>query len=377
MGNTLAPIKARAAVVRELGKPFQLETVDIAAPREHEVRVRIVGVGICHTDIVVRDGFNVPVPVVLGHEGSGVVEAVGAHVKNVKVGDHVVLSYNSCGSCAACKMEQPPFCQAFFPHNFSGVRPGDNSSPLSADGAMIHGNFFGQSSFATYAIAHERNTVVVDRALPLDILGPLGCGIQTGAGTVACTLGFRKGQSIAIFGGGGVGLSGLLAAVAIGASKAIVVELNPERAKLALSLGATHVINPKETPDVLAAIREASGGGVNHAMDSTGRPQVMETAFQALLPGGMLGLIGVPPPDGTLTLNLMDILVRGVGVKSVLEGDADPQVFIPQMLRWYREGRFPFDKLIGKFAFEQINEACHASESGKVIKPVLLMPRSN
>ena len=309
----MTSITAKAAVVRELGKPFQMEDIQVAAPREHEVRVRIVGAGICHTDIVVRDGFNVPVPVVLGHEGSGVVESVGSRVKNVKKGDHVVLSYNSCGTCPACKQDQPPFCQQFFPNNFSGVRPLDGSSPLSSGGAMLHGNFFGQSSFATYAVAHERNTIVVDKGLPLDLLGPLGCGIQTGAGTVANTLGFRKGQSIAIFGGGGVGLSGLLAAVAIGASKAIVIELNPERAKLALSLGATHVINPKDTPDVLAEIREASGGGVSHAMDSTGRPQVMETAFQALLPGGMLGLIGVPPPDGTLTLSLMDILVRGVG----------------------------------------------------------------
>lgn len=373
---TAQAITARAAVVRELGKPFQIEQIKVAPPREHEVRVRIVAAGICHTDIVVRDGFNVPVPVVLGHEGSGVVESVGSHVTRVKPGDHVVLSYNSCGTCAACQLDQPPFCQQFFPNNFSGVRPLDGSSPLSAKGQMLHGNFFGQSSFATYAIAHERNTVAVDKKLPLKLLGPLGCGIQTGAGTVANTLGFRKGQSIAIFGGGGVGLAGLLAAVAIGASKAIVVELNPERAKLALSLGATHVINPKETPDVLAAIREASGGGVSHAMDSTGRPQVMETAYQALLPGGILGLIGVPPPDGTLTLNLMDMLVRGVGVKYVLEGDADPQVFIPQMLRWYQEGRFPFDRLIGTFSFDQINEACHASEAGKVVKPVLLMPEA-
>jgi len=376
MGSTIAPVNATAAVVRELGKPFQMETIEVAAPRAHEVRVRIVAAGICHTDIVVRDGFNVPVPVVLGHEGSGIVESVGSRVKSVKVGDHVVLSYNSCGACGACKSDLPPFCQAFFPHNFSGVRPDDNSSPLSSKGGMLHGNFFGQSSFATYAIAHERNTVVVDRGLPLELLGPLGCGIQTGAGTVANTLGLREGQSIAIFGGGSVGLAGLLAAGAIGASKAIVVELNPERAKLALSLGASHVINPKETPDVLSAIREASGGGVNHAMDTTGRPQVMETAFQALLPGGMLGLIGVPPPDGTLTLNLMDLLIRGVGVKSVLEGDADPQVFIPQMLRWYQDGKFAFDKLIGKFEFDQINDACHASETGKVIKPVLIMPKS-
>lgn len=376
MSGSVGVVTAKAAVVRELGKPFQIESIEVASPREYEVRVRIAGVGICHTDIVVRDGFNVPVPVVLGHEGSGVVDAVGTKVSRVKVGDHVVLSYNSCGHCSACHDERPPFCLGFYPHNFSGVRPGDNSSPLSSSGAMLHGNFFGQSSFATYSIAHERNTVVVDKSLPLEIMGPLGCGIQTGAGAVANALGLKKGQSIAIFGGGAVGLSGLLAAVALGAANIIVVEINPERVRLAKSLGATHVINPKETPDVLAAIKELSGGGVTHAMDSTGRPAVIEAAFQSLLPGGMLGLIGVPPPDGVLSINLMDLLIRGVGVKTVIEGDADPQLFIPQMIRWYQDGKFPFDRLVQKFAFDQINEACHASEMGTAIKPVLVMPQA-
>ena len=162
--------------------------------------------------------------------------------------------------------------------------------------------------------------------------------------------------------------------VSLRAANIIVVEINPERRQLASSLGATHVIDPRETPDVLAAIRELSGGGVTHAMDSTGRPSVIETAFQCLLPGGMLGLIGVPPPDGVLTINLMDLLIRGVGVKTVIEGNADPQLFIPQMIRWYQVGKFPFDRLVRKFRFDQINEACHASETGTAIKPVLVMP---
>lgn len=373
MSASVQPVKAKAAVVRELGKPFQIESIEVAAPRDDEVRVRIAGVGICHTDVVVRDGFNVPVPVVLGHEGSGVVEAVGSKVSRIKVGDHVVLSYNSCGQCQTCRDERPAFCLSFYPENFSGVRPEDNSSPLSAGGAMLHGNFFGQSSFASYAVAHERNTVVVDKSLPLEIMGPLGCGIQTGAGTVARALDLRKGQSIAIFGGGAVGLSGVLAAVALEAAKIIVVEINPERGRLAKSLGATHVINPKDQPDVLAAIKGLSGGGVTHAMDSTGIPSVIATAFQALLPGGMLGLIGVPPPDGMLHISLMDLLIRGVGVKTIIEGNADPQEFIPQMIRWYQDGKFPFDRLISKFSFEQINEACLASEKGTAIKPVLVM----
>ena len=166
-------IQGKAAVIRQVGGPFAVEDVEVAAPRAHEVRVRIVGAGMCHTDLVARDGFPVPMPIVLGHEGSGVVEAVGDHVTSVAVGDHVVLSFNSCAACPTCDDHQPAYCYNFLAHNFSGVRPGDGSSPLSQKGQVIHGNFFGQSSFGTYAIAHERNTIKVDKDLPLSILGPL------------------------------------------------------------------------------------------------------------------------------------------------------------------------------------------------------------
>ncbi len=372
MSTASESISAKAALIRQVGGPFSIEEIEVAAPREHEVRVRMVAVGMCHTDLVARDGFPVPMPIVLGHEGSGVVESVGSAVKNIKVGDHVVLSFNSCSDCPSCSKEQPAYCYNFFANNFSGVRPADGSSPLSQKGEQVSGNFFGQSSFGTVAIAHEKNTVVVDKSLPLELLGPLGCGIQTGAGAAILSLGLKKGETLAIFGGGAVGLAGLLGARAVDAGTVIVVEPNAERGKLALELGATHVINPKQTENVLEKIKELSGGGVNYALDTTGIPDVIAIAVETMLPNGMLGLIAVPPPEATLPANMMSMLVRGVGVKCITEGDADPQVFIPQMLEYYKAGKFPFDKLIKTFAFDQINEAAKASESGEAIKPVMV-----
>lgn len=366
------PLAASAAIVRQVGGPFTIESITVAAPREHEVRVKMVGVGMCHTDLVVRDGFPVPLPIVLGHEGSGIVESVGSGVTTVKPGDHVVLSFNSCAACPSCDNTQPAYCYNFLANNFSGVRPGDGSTALSQNGTQIAGNFFGQSSFGSYAVAHERNTVVIDKDLPLEIMGPLGCGIQTGAGAVVLSLGLKAGQSLAIFGGGAVGLSGLLGARAIGAGTVIVVEPNEGRRKLALELGATHAIDPKAEADVLAKIKELSGGGVNHAFDTTGIPAVIGVAVETMLPNGMLGLVAVPPPDATLPANMMSMLIRGVGVKYITEGDADPKVFIPQMAAWFKAGKFPFDRLVTKFKFSEINEAAHSSEKGGAIKPVMV-----
>ena len=372
MSAAAQTVNAKAALVRKVGGPFTVETIDVAAPRDHEVRVRMVGVGMCHTDLVARDGFPVPLPIVLGHEGAGVVESVGAKVTRVAPGDHVVLSFNSCNACPNCGDHQPAYCFNFMANNFSGVRPADGSTPLSQGGATVHGNFFGQSSFASVAVAHEINTIKVDKSLPLDSLGPLGCGIQTGAGAAVNSVGLKKGQSLAIFGGGAVGLAALLGARAIDAGTVIVVEPNEGRRHLALELGATHVVNPKDTPDVLAKVKELSGGGVTHALDTTGIPAVIGVAVETMLPRGCLGLIGVPPPDAMLPANMMSMLLRGVSVKYILEGDSDPQEFIPRMLGWYKAGKFPFDRLIKKFKFEQINEAAHASEKGDAIKPVLV-----
>jgi Zn-dependent alcohol dehydrogenase len=365
-------VTAKAAVLREAGKPLSLEQIEVGPPRDDEVLVRLAGVGVCHTDIVCRDGFPVPRPIVLGHEGSGIVEAVGSRVGNIKPGDRVVLSFNSCGHCDSCAHDHPATCAQFLPFNFAGVRLADGSTPLSQGGQPLHGMFFGQSSFATYAIARGVNTVKVGNDVPLELLGPLGCGIQTGAGAVLNSLKLRASESLAIFGGGAVGLSALMAAVAAGSKRIVVVEPNPERRKLASTLGATAVLDPRETADVVAAVREASDGGVNHSLDCTGIPAVIGQAINSTLPGGTAGLVGVPPPEAAIPVTLLDLLIKGVTLRPITEGDANPQTFIPQMIALHRDGRFPFDRLIQKFRFDQINEAMHAAETGKVIKPVLV-----
>jgi len=371
MGSAAQRIAAQAAVLREFGGDFKLETVHIDAPRAGEVLVCMGGSGICHTDLLMRTGFPVPLPIVLGHEGSGVVEAVGPGVKRVKPGDHVVLSFNSCQQCPSCLKSQPAYCHQMVEYNVSGLRR-DGSSALSQDGAKIHANFFGQSSFATHAIAYEVNTVPVPKNLPLEILGPLGCGVQTGAGAAINALRLQPGDSLAIFGGGGVGLSALLGALAVGAGPVIVVEPNAGRAALARELGAAHTIDPANSAHVLEEIKSLSGGGVTHAIDTTSIPEVVATAAESLLHNGMLGLLGFPRMDAMLQLRMMSMFSRGIGLKYIMEGDSDPQEFIPRLAELYRDGRFPFDRLINKFRFTDINAAAHAAETGEAVKPVLV-----
>lgn len=363
---------ARAAVLRNVGGPLEIEDVRISEPKGDEVLVRMVGVGVCHTDLVCRDAFPVPLPIVLGHEGSGIVEAIGSEVRNLKSGDRVVLSFNSCGQCSNCLDGHPSNCLQMLPLNFGGAQRVDGGQVLDAAGKPVQGLFFGQSSFGTYAVAREINTVKVDDDLPLEILGPLGCGIQTGAGAAINSLGIRPGQSLAVFGGGGVGLSALLGARAVGATQVVVIEPNAERRALALELGASHVFDPFADGDLVAAVRAATGGGVSHSLDTTGLSAVIGNAINCTLPGGTVGMVGMPAPDAAVPATLLDLLTKSVTLRPITEGDANPQVFIPRMLALYREGKFPFDRLITRYRFDQINEALHATEKGGAIKPVLV-----
>ncbi len=363
--------RARAAVLREAQKPLRIETIDVAPPRLDEVRVRLVATGVCHTDIVCRDGFPVPMPIVLGHEGSGIVESVGADVQDLAEGDHVVLSFNSCGACQNCASHDPAYCLSFLGLNFGGARLEDGSTPLSQDGQQIGGNFFGQSSFATYAVARARNVVKVDRSLPLSLLGPLGCGIQTGAGAIMNSLQVKAGRTVAIFGAGAVGLSGVMAAKALDARAIVVVEPNAGRRALALELGASVAIDPRDGSDTLAAIREASGG-IDYALDTTGIPAVIATAADTLISNGKLGLVGISPMEAPMPMTIMSLYMRGLSVKCIVEGDAEPRTFIPQLAALFKAGKLPIDRLIKTFSLDQINEAIAASERGDVIKPVIV-----
>ncbi|CAN5402489.1 NAD(P)-dependent alcohol dehydrogenase [soil metagenome] len=360
-----------AAVLHELGGNLTLEKVTLEDPRADEILVEIVAVGLCHTDIATIAGaLPFPLPAVLGHEGSGVVVSVGSAVTKVQPGDRVAISFASCGDCPACKSGHPAYCHNFMALNYAGMRP-DGSSVASNDAGRVGSSFFGQSSFATHAITRERNVVKVPDDFPLELAGPLGCGIQTGAGAVMRTLEAFAGSSIVVFGGGSVGLSGVLGAVVQGCSTIIVVEPVEARRQLALSLGATHVIDPAAGP-VAEQVRGICPTGVNFAFDTTGIPVVLTDAINSLGNQGVLALVAVPSdPNAVLTLPLIQALVLGLSVKTVVEGDSNPDEFIPELMALYKAGRFPFDKLIVSMPFESINEAIAAQHDGSAVKVVL------
>ena len=364
-------MKIRAAVLRQGDQPYSLETLELAGPGPGEILVRIVATGMCHTDVVPRApefAALAPLPIVTGHEGAGIVEEVGAGVTEIKNGDHVVLSFDSCGTCASCRGGHPAYCATFLPRNLSG-RHLDGSSPTTdASGKPVGGRWFGQSSFASYAIASPRNAVVVDPSLPLELLGPLGCGIQTGAGSILLAMSVRAGTSIAIYGAGAVGLSAVMAARIAGATTIVAVDINPKRLELARDLGATHAIDGKAS-DIVEQLVALSGGGLDYTFDTTGLPPVIVGAVMALKPLGVCGIVGVRGADLVLPPLSLEV---GRQIIGIIEGDAVPQRFIPQLLALWKQGRFPFDKLIGKFPFAKIDEAEHASLSGEVVKPVLM-----
>ena len=360
-----------AAVIREKSQPFIIEELELDDPRPDEILVRIVAVGLCHTDLTIKNN-PVVLPAVLGHEGSGVVEKVGRQISKVKPGDHVVLTFVSCGQCINCQQGHPSYCLRSFAPTFSGTRP-DGSTTLKKADERIHGSFFGQSSFATYALVGERNVVKVRSDVSLDILGPLGCGVQTGAGAVFNSLHVKVGTSIAIFGMGTVGLSAVMASVVSGCSTIIGIDLNPDRLKMAKKLGATHVINAKKD-DPVAKIHEITGHGVEYSLESTAVPKVLRQAVDSLQRLGVCGLMGGAPVGTQVTFDMNSILF-GRTIRGILEGDSVPDFFIPQLIELCRQGNFPVEHLITFYELEQINQAVNDVLEGKVIKPVLRMPK--
>jgi len=364
-------MKILAAVLATHDAPFEIREVEISDPHPGEVLVRVVGAGMCHTDLLARTpGAPFPLPIVLGHEGSGVVEKVGQGVTSVVAGDKVVLSYSSCGKCNNCATGVPQYCDLFFPLNFMGTRL-DGSTPVTTlDGKNLGCCWFGQSSFANYAMASERNVVKVTADdVKLELLGPLGCGFQTGAGAVINSLRARPGTSIAIYGAGAVGLAAVMAAKIAGCSTIIAVDLHENRLSLASELGATHTLNAKLTTNIVEAVQQITGGGAQYAFDTTGVQSVVRGAVDALRATGVCCLVGAGLAEFTLDGSGF---LFGKTVMGVIEGDAIPGDFIPKMIEWHRRGQFPIEKLIKTYRLDQINEAQHDSETGVTIKPVFV-----
>jgi aryl-alcohol dehydrogenase len=365
-------MEIKAAVVHERSGRFVIEQLDLSEPRDDEVIVRIAAVGICHTDLAGRDGHLPipPPPSVFGHEAAGVVERVGTRVTKVKRGDHVVLAWDYCGACSSCESGKPLACLNFFMHNFHGSRP-DGTPTLHKGDQVIHGSFFCQSSFADFALANERNVIKVREDLPLEILAPMGCGVMTGAGAVMNSLHPRPGASIAIFGIGNVGMSAVLAAVVCGCTTIIAVDVNADRLKKAKEFGATHTVNAGEG-DPVETILEITGAGAQYSLECVGNPKVLRQAVDVLPRLGVCGLTGVVPPGTEVGLN-MDLIMNARTVTGILGGDAIPELFIPKLIELHGQGRFPFDRMITFYPFEEINRAVEDMEMGRVMKPVLRM----
>jgi aryl-alcohol dehydrogenase len=364
-------MQAIAAITKVASGPFVVEPIDVADPVAGEVRVKIEAVGICHTDLAFATGMlGTPFPMVFGHEGAGTVEAVGEGVTKVTVGDKVLLTFNSCGHCPTCDGGEPAYCHEFPLRNYAGMRP-DGSQTLSQNGTPIAGSFFGQSSFASYAIANERNLLKVDADADLAALAPLGCGVQTGTGAVLRSLSAKPGSSLVVIGGGAVGLSAVLGGVIAGCSSIILIEPQAERRALGTTLGATHVIDPA-VGDTTEAVRAILPAGANNIVDTSGHEGAISASIGMLAPKGALGLIGVPARlEAMVNLPIISAITYGHTVKGIIEGDSDPDIFLPELIAHMKAGRLPIEKFTKTYKFDQINEAIDDAHHGKCVKAVL------
>lgn len=360
-----------AAVVRASGGAFELEELELAGPRQGELLVRLAASGLCHADLLARDQhFPVPLPAVFGHEGAGVVEAVGDGPSSFTPGDPVLMSFTSCRACSACLTGRPAYCVDFFRYNFGSARP-DGSSAYSRRGERVNGHFFGQSSFASHTVVREADVVRLPAGAPLDVLAPLGCAVQTGVGAVVNSLRIPAGAVVAIYGAGSVGLSAVMGARLVGAARIIVVDVNPARLTLARELGATEVVHAGGQ-DVVAAVRDAGGDGVEFALETSGRPHVVRQAVDGLAIGGVAGLIGVSTIASTIEL-AQTALVHGLTVRGILQGDSVPGVFLPRLVELYRQGRLPLERIVATMPLADIEAGSRAAERGEIVKPVFLM----
>jgi len=364
-------MKITAAVTREKGK-ISFETVLLAEPKSNEVLVRMVACGICHTDVAVIEQFlPIEFPYVAGHEGVGVIEQVGSGVTELAPGDRVAISFPSCGACDNCKDSRPYACEDNFHQLFGGNYRDGTKRMVGEDGVEI-GIMFGQGSFATYVVADQSNTVKVDIDSDDDLanLCSLGCGIQTGAGSVLNRMKPRPGSSIAVFGCGNVGLGAVMAAKISGCSTIIAVHGRRGRDE-AIESGATHVINGRNE-DIAARVLEITGGkGVNFALESAGVPEMVDTMLNCMAREGTCVLVSVTGPAKIPIELERQIMNPSVTVTGAVEGCSNPKVFIPLLVRFYKEGRLPIDKLNKFYDFKDIEKALHDCHEGATIKPIL------
>ncbi|MFC4025560.1 NAD(P)-dependent alcohol dehydrogenase [Oceanobacillus longus] len=353
-------MKIKAAVTPKTGQPFEITDIELPELDSKDVLIKVTASGICHTDVSGRDTGMVNPPSVLGHEGAGIVEEIGSEVTEFQKGDHVVVSFASCGKCDNCLANHPAHCRYYAELNLN--------SHIDQDTNKLVSRFFGQSSFATYSLVSERNVVKIDKDMDLALAAPLGCGLQTGASSVLNVLKPEAGSSIAVFGVGAVGLSAIMAAKIAGCENIIGIDLHDNRLELAEELGATATIKSGKNVDVAEKIKEITGTGVQHVLDTTGVDMVIEQAIASLDTFGKLATVVT---DYSLNIPLEILALGGNSIVGTSQGDAIPQKFIPELISYYKKGQFPFDRMVKFYEFDEINKAFEESENGSVIKPVL------
>ena len=366
-------MKITAAVVHERSGPFTVEQLELCDPRADELLVEVVASGMCATDLHGRDAYYpTKFPKVFGHEGAGIVRAVGKDVTGFKPGDHVVMAYPWCGACPNCQTQRQSYCLHAFDLKMNGTRA-DGSTLHSKDGKPVYSAFFQQSSFGTFTIANERFAVKVHNDAPIEHVCALACGGQTGAGAVLNVMRPRPGQSFAVFGVGSVGLSALMAAKIAGCDPIIAIDVHGHRLALARELGATYIIDHSNRTDVVGDIRKITGLGARYTVETSALPSVFREAVDCLMPAGTCVLLG-SARKGTEVSFETPFLQNGRTVRGVIQGDSVPKEFIPLLVTHIMTGHFPIDRLITFYPLAEINRAAAESSAGKAIKPVLRMP---
>jgi Zn-dependent alcohol dehydrogenase len=366
-------VRIRGVVLERTGGPLVVSELELEPPRPGEVLVRLQASGVCHSDWNAVDGTaETPCPAVLGHEGAGVVEAVGAGVERVAVGDHVALSWAPwCGECEECRRDLPQLCSTVWPAMGTGGLM-DGTPRLSRNGEPVYHYSF-LSTFAEACVVPERSCIPIPDDVPFDVAALVGCAVTTGVGAVWRTAGVQPGDRVAVIGCGGVGLSALLAAVAAGAHPVVAVDATPAKLDVARGFGASASVlwqgTAVETGD---AVREASGGGVDYAIEATGRPEAMEAAFLSTRARGAAVLIGIPRADAALSLPAATIPRMERRVLGSIYGSSKPERDFPQTLALYRSGRLPLDKLVShRLPLEEAERGFELMQSGEALRVVL------
>jgi Zn-dependent alcohol dehydrogenase len=360
----------KAAVVRTPGKPMTIEDLDIAEPKVGEVKVRILASGLCHTDIAAWHGYlPVPMPIVLGHEGVGIVEKTGDMVASLKPGDKVLINaLVYCGECPDCEKGPYGTCSRNVPLMFGGGLK-DGTTRLSKGGEAVH-SFFCQSAFAEYCITDQAFAVKLPEDVPAEKLVALCCGGATGIGAVVRKAQVWPGAYVAVYGCGGVGISAIIAAKLSGAAKIIAIDMLDNKLKLAGEFGATHTVNSSKS-NVPEIVREITGGGADFSIEAIGRSDTVSQCVDMIKPGGTAVVVGAPGPGVFAPIEITNLLVEKT-VTGCTIGSLKPQSDIPRFIELYKEGRLPVDRLVqAEYSLDKINEAFEAAERGEFIKAII------